>query len=84
MNGRYNGSKGSHTLSSDSESEMDNDLFVNPNHIQSLVICSGASDDEEISVDESICDNSDDDSKKLYDDIRKQDVAIKTVIDNIS
>ncbi|CAB4007136.1 probable RNA-binding EIF1AD [Paramuricea clavata] len=70
-------SKCNQKLSSDSESETDDDLFVNPNHIQSLVIHSDSSDDDEISGDDSSVDEDSD-----VDCLSNEDVPIKTIIDN--
>ena len=75
---RHGGGKGNQNLSSGSDTD-DDDLFVNPNHIQSLVIHSDSdsSDDGEISGDES----------STYEDSdvdcpSNEDAAIKTIIDN--
>jgi hypothetical protein len=78
MKERHHRSKCNQKLSSsDSESETDDGLFVNPNHIQSLVIHSDSSDDDEISGDDSSVDEDSD-----GDCLSNEDVPIKTIIDN--
>ena len=65
------------SLRPDSETDTDDDLFVNPNHIQSLVIHSDSSEDEEISSEDSSVDEDSD-----VDCQANEDVPIKTIIDN--
>ena len=64
-------------LSTDSETDSDDDLFVNPNHIQSLVIHSDSSDGEESSSADSSVDEG-----CGVDCEGNEDLPIKSIIDN--